>query len=605
MDNQIKSTGIKQRYLITTPHNILKNTGKPILLLGEWCRLFHQRENLKNEDIELHPYHWNDRNKFAEDYYFLDNFYENKLISLSESLSSVHGVTSDIRYWRIIIGPWLRFFIDAVFDRYELIRTAKDTGKIYSTSVMTYSLDDWIPSDFNEFYSQFREDSWNHIIFSECIKAQGLKFELDIEALLPYEKGKLKQNSVKRLLKFLMEIYAVILPSSLNKVVMVAAYLPLKKLKKLQMYLNQWPYLTSPFISVSKKNRDQVKRAQLGLSNAETPFEKLLDKLICELIPYSYLENFQDFKNQGKCKFPSDPCLIFTANAYQADDGFKVWAAGHVLNRVPLVIGQHGGHFGIGLLNQTEDHQVRIADVFATWGWTDKKNKNIIPLPAMKLPSEPVSCNVNGDILLVTASYPRYFYCHFSTPIAGLFVDYLDDQIRFCKSLKDSWKDMLKIRTDADIFGWEIHERFKYAELGESLDQSNEKFFDRLRNCRICVSSYNATVFLETLSANIPTIVFFDPNKYEIRAEAIGAMISLRAANILHDSPESAANFLNSLPPDISGWWNSEEVQETRRQFCQSFANTSENWMDVWKSFFKQMIKSSLKEKTSRHPNIL
>ena len=587
-----------KRFLVTTPDQTTWNFEKPLLFLGEWCRIFSKQEELVKLDIEQHLYHWDNRQKFADDYPVLANIYEEKLAALSTSLNSIHGLNSDTRYWRIIIGPWLRFFIDAVYDRFELIRTVAEINSVDDTWIHTYQLENWIPSDFQEFYMQFRCDGWNHIIFSECIKDLNIPFTQKDTQLIPATIVKTKQSSLRRLAKIAINTYNAVLPSRFNRVAIVAGYIPIGKLIKLQRSLGQLPYISSPSVSVDNRTVNHAKRNLLFAGKTDTKFEKLLNRLIVQLIPFAYVENFAALQKKSIAAFPSNPKLIFTANAYQADDGFKVWAAGHVFNRVPLVVGQHGGHYGIGLLNQTEDHQVRIADVFATWGWSDKKNKNVISLPAMKLHSEPVNCNVKGDILLVTASSPRYFYCHFSTPIAGQFVDYLDDQIRFCKSLKDSWKDMLKIRTDADIFGWEIHERFNNAELGESLDKSNEKLFDRLKNCRICVSSHNATVFLETLAANIPTVVFFDPNKYEVREEAITAMNSLRAVNILHDTPESAAQFLNSLDSDISAWWNSKEVQETRQQFCQTYANTSGNCIDVWTDFFKYMIKSSLTVKT-------
>lgn len=594
-----------KRFLITTPDETTWNQEKPLLFLGEWCRLFSKREALAKLDIEQHPYHWADRKKFAGDYPLLGKIYEEKLAALSGSLNSIHGLSRNIRYWRIIIGPWLRFFIDAVYDRFETIRTVAETNGVDDTWIHTYQLENWIPSDFQEFYMQFRYDGWNHIIFSECIKNAAIPFTQKDTQLVPEINVKTKQSSLRRLAKMVMNTYNAVLPSRFNRVAIIAAYIPLRKLRKLQRSLGQLPYISAPLVSVENRVVDHVKRNLLITGKTDTAFEKLLNRLIVQLMPFAYVENFAALHKKSIAAFPSKPKLIFTANAYQADDGFKTWAAHHVHHKVPLVIEQHGGHFGIGLLNQTEDHQVSIADVFASWGWKSEQHKNIHPLPAMKLPSKPVSYNVNGDILLVTASYPRYFYCYFSTPIAGLFVDYLDDQIRFCKSLKDSWKDMLKIRTDADIFGWEIHERFNYAELGESLDKSNEKLFDRLKNCRMCVSSYNATVFLETLAANIPTMIFFDPNKYEIREEAITAMNSLRAVNILHDTPESAAQFLNSLDTDIGTWWNSKVVQETRQQFCLTYANTSENWMDVWTDFLKDMIKSSLTLKTGNLTNSL
>ena len=113
----------KKRFLVTTPDETTWDLKRPLLFLGEWCKLFGKREILKDLDIVLHLYHWDDRQKYQNDYKYLEKIYEQKLAELSIQLGNMHDVSTEIRYWRIIIGPWLRFFIDTVFDRYELIRT--------------------------------------------------------------------------------------------------------------------------------------------------------------------------------------------------------------------------------------------------------------------------------------------------------------------------------------------------------------------------------------------------------------------------------------------------------------------------------------------------
>ncbi len=581
------SIASENKFLVTTADESTWNTEKKLLFLGEWCRIFSKQEKLEKLSISQHPYHWSDRSKYANDYRILTNLYETKLADLSKSLGDLHGTTQDIRYWRIILGPWLRFFIDAVFDRFEQIRTVTETETIEDTWIHDYKVENWIPIDFQEFYNQFRYDAWNHIIFSECIKARKLPYTQKGTDLFPENSAFNKQGWLKKIARNLLDLYGLWLPERFNKVVMVAAYISSGKLRKLQKALGQLPYIRSPYIRIDERKADPIMRKSLLLNNSDSEFEKVLDKLIVELMPFAYVENFSKLKKKSLSAFPHCPEIIFTANAYQADDGFKIWAAHHVSLGVPLVIEQHGGHFGIGLLNQTEDHQVKIADIFASWGWSSQHFANIKPLPAMKLVSKPVGSNPQGEILLTTASYPRYFYCHFSVTVAGQFPEYLQEIIQFSKMLEPGLADFLKIRTDTDIFGWEIHDRFKAVDLGNKIDYVNASLMDRLQKCRISVSTYNATVFLETLAANFPTLVFFDPGKYEIRPEAIPAMDSLRKVGILHDTPESAALFLNKIGNDIEKWWNSASVQETRDTFCSLYAFTTQDWVDIWVSFFK------------------
>jgi putative transferase (TIGR04331 family) len=580
-------------FLVTTSDESTWNPDGPKLFLGEWCRRFSRSNKWQSSENIVFPYHWDDRKKFSSDYEFLEKTYEKKLAALSVSLGNIHKVSTDIRYWRIIIGPWLRFFIDAVFDRFEMIRTVEESNLIDDTWIHTYQLDDWIASDFVEFYDQFRYDQWNHVIYSECILESKINYTIHDTKILRSKDSISFRGYLSKLYQFLLGHYGILIPSHFNRISIISAYVPLSKLWKLQRSLGQLPYLGSPSIRLRDKKPDHRKRDALVLNQESTLFDKLLNRLIKRLIPYTYIENFAKLKEKSLNQFPRNPRLIFTSNAYQGDDGFKIWAAHHAIKNVPLVIEQHGGHFGIGLHNQTEDHQLQIANVFASWGWKNRKYNNIRALPALKLSTKFNGYNKTGDILLITASYPRYFYCHFSVVVAGQTIQYLSQISSFCKKVDASLASFLRIRTDADIFGWEIHERLRADGVGWALDTMKINLNNRLKSCRIAVITYNATVFLETLAANFPTLIFFDADRYEIRQEAIPMMNNLRKVGILHDSPDSAASFLNSIKTVIDQWWNSEILQATRKEFCSEYALASADWIDQWAMFLKSIAKKA------------
>ena len=532
----------KKRLLVTTPDMSTWDLKSSLLFLGEWCRLYEHRNVLDGLDILLHPYHWDDRQKYQNDYKYLEKIYEQKLATLSIQLGKLHGVSIETRYWRIIIGPWLRFFIDAVFDRFELIRTVAETDIVDDTRIRKYHLNEWIPIDFQEFYDQIRNDPWNQVIFSECIINSSIPFSVLKNKFIPEEIATTKKHSLRKWVKQFLESYLNFLPSRLNKISIIAGYLPIYKLIKFQLSLSQFPYISSPNIRINNKQTDNAKRETIVFTEAKTPFEQLLNKLIVALIPYAYIENFDALKDKSLARFPKNPKLILTANAYQADDGFKVWAANHVEKKIPLILEQHGGHYGFGLLNQTEDHQLNISDVFATWGWS--RGKNVLPMPAMKLNNNlPFKYNPSGKILITTPSYPRYFYCAFSVPFSGQFLKFMDQLFTFTSKLNETNFDNLVIRYDSDVFGWDIKNRLVEKKL--NLDSNNISFINTLRNSSLSISTYNATIFLETLSMNFPTIVFFDLNLYELRPNALKDIELLKNFNIFHYNPISSANFLN------------------------------------------------------------
>ena len=49
------------------------------------------------------------------------------------------------------------------------------------------------------------------------------------------------------------------------------------------------------------------------------------------------------------------------------DEIFKFWAAKKINKGVPLLVGQHGGHYGQGLFNISEYHELKICDYYLSW----------------------------------------------------------------------------------------------------------------------------------------------------------------------------------------------------------------------------------------------
>jgi len=501
----------------------------------------------------------------------------------------MHGVTTNTRFWRIIIGPWLRFFIDSVFDRYENIRSLKELYEIDNTLILQYKLSNWAPSNFACFYKQFTNDEWNHVIFSECVKNAGLPYtDLDIRLR---EKEEAQLDFKNKLINEILSLANKLTSGFLNNIVIVAPYISIIKLFKWQLKLGQLPFLSRDQNFNLSKKIDKKKRNLLKDNNIKDEYEGLLDRLIINLIPLNYVENFDIFYKKSLACYPKNPGVIYTANAYQANDSFKFWLAHHAENKIPFALGQHGGNMGIAQISQTEDHQVKIADVYLSWGWNDSKKTNIKALSSLQLDKKTPKYKKDGDIVMALSDYPRYFYCQYSVPVASQVLEYINEQVEFIDGLNKNVRERLKIRLVSDSFDWGLEGRLIDSGCGNFLDTSKEKFIPRLNNCSLSISTSNTTTFLETLSLNFPTIVFFNPDWHEIREDAKVAVDSLRKVGILHETPESAAIFLNELEGDIVNWWSGEELQKIREEFCKTYAIKDSNWNDQWRQLFESLKK--------------
>ena len=105
-----------------------------------------------------------------------------------------------------------------------------------------------------------------------------------------------------------------------------------------------------------------------------------------------------------------------------------------------------------------------------------------------------------------------------------------------------------------------------------------------LSRCTLCVSTYNGTIFLEAFTANYPTLLYWNPEYFELRPDAKPYYDELHSAGILHYTPESAARKVNEIYKDPLEWWHLPEIQNAKDYFCKRFAYIGKDWLDEWRS---------------------
>ena len=84
---------------------------------------------------------------------------------------------------------------------------------------------------------------------------------------------------------------------------------------------------------------------------------------------------------------------------------------------------------------------------------------------------------------------------------------------------------------------------------------ADEWKINHFNDSRLCISTYNATVHLESFIYNFPTIIYFNPLHWKLRPSAKPYFEELRRAGILFDTPEDAAKKVNEIPEEPRFWW--------------------------------------------------
>jgi putative transferase (TIGR04331 family) len=582
-------------FLVTTANQNFWKTDDPILFLGEWCRVYSQKHIWSELSDTVLPFHGRDREQLFRDYQYSMDVYERVLDQLSKELNKLHGLNYSSRYWRIIIGPWLSYFVEVFLDRYRSICIAADSGKVTNTWITTEFKGQYLPNDMNEFRDRCKGDDYNHYLFSVIIKYLGTipwEAKQNVDFLnFEYKPAIASQDKdFKSTMIRLVGACSRFVPDSLRKVVAIQSYIKPIDLMKLQLSMKMFPCLYGPEIDTVASKVDWAMRQNIRLDQRKNSFESILEECIPLHIPKVYIEGYTDMVQRVMKVYPKNIKVILTSNAYKGNEGFKFWAASQVDRGVKLGITQHGGHVGDALWSTDDDHEIKISDRYFSWGWTQNNESKVVPTPSSML-SRAKNCkpDPNGSILCVSSTSPRYPYLMFSFPNGPLVLESFKLQRKFSHMVSSPVLSHLVFRL-AEESGWEERLRWLDSDRLPHIYQGNMSYYNHLARSRLCVCFYNGTPFLETFVANFPTILCWDPRYTELNASAQPYFNLLKNVGILHETPESAASKLNKIYQNPLSWWVSPKVQDAKNKFCDRFARTGNDWKAQWQGELSKLI---------------
>jgi len=574
--------------LITTGLSpTLSEGGETFLFLGAWCLTPSVSKSSVGTGYKLVEYHWDCRKKLSKDYEELLKLHEVVLTSLKCWLNEVHTVNYSDRFWRLVIGPWLGYFLPVLYDRWSIVEGARRSYRFDCVKLHLWKSSDFIARDTFDFSSMCTTDEWNDYVFGEVIKELFPKSMIHTDAtIMKFNKSNIYSNN--RVNRSIRGIFFSAINFILKKIYrddeifMLSTYLGPTAELLFNFKLKQTPKVWTPVLPHPSPIDPKLRSGELSIpalpgSVFSTRFMSFLSRFLLNSLPSIFVEGFKYAERKAlSLPWPRNPRVIFTSSSFYSDEIFKIWAALKVSGGSRLVIGQHGGNFGAARWNFFEDHKIAIADKFLTWGWSRKDCNNVVPVGNLKLFSKrfarPTS---NGVALLIGMTLPRYSYHMFSSPIsAGQLNKYYRDQFDFVAALPTRIKDQILVRLHQH--DRELDQRGRWTEFDENiaLDAGVSAIETLYKSSRIVISTYNASSYLETMAMNFPTIIFWDSRYWELRDEAAVYFKLLREVGVLHHNSVDAAKFLAEVWDDIEAWWYTPKVQNAREVFCDNFSFT-------------------------------
>lgn len=591
-----------KKFLATTALSDFWDVSGKIIFLGEWCCLYKDMNYLKTLDYSILESPLRENENFCKFLNSVTELYERLIPVFSQVLNFIHKVNYSDRYWRIIIGFWLLSFIEVLSDKYLHLRIAIDEfSPIYTIGMHR---DDYvILMRGSELYSYAQQDLYNLQLISRLAQYMGIP----IEYHQLKEKGKFEFHSNLINLALSIKKEMMFINSALRKpfhckkngysVFIVESLFKRQAIHRLMKEYHFIHEIRSKRQNRKKYHPNHTMRSNFikSLKKNFTPrneFEDLFISVIEHEIPFTYLEGYVDTiqLSQKIFDWSDKPCIIFTANAFWGNDLFIFWAANQSENGSLILCEQHGGNYGsLKMLNM--EQELKIADIFYTWGWSLSTSDKFRIRSATRLVDYGTYSDTNRDGLLYgITSFSRYIYGTNYILNNYTYNKYLEMQLQFLHSLTPEMRERMGVRCYLHDYGWGEKSRILDEFPTLKIEGWNLSFEKRLEKTRLYICDHLSTTFIESLYSGTPTIIFWDRCFNDYYPEAEEYYDELNKAGILYYSAEEAAEVINIHYDDIEMWWQNEERQRVKNTFIKRFGFVSDDPIQEWGEEFMQLI---------------
>ena len=588
--------GAGEFFLATTALDEFWDKSAKVVFLGEWCRRYGNEAAWRGLNASIIEDLWSDPRRRADAYRRINELYEWLLPCLGARLNNIHNVSHGNQYWRLVIGNWLYYYISTLFDRHAHLAYALERYPGIRTVVLASECH-VVPKDSLEAVRWAITDSYSLQTFGRILDALGRRNFPKVtirQKVAPIEGAGRARVVAWLLLVFRDRLSKLLARIGRGRVILYKSYF--SRFTEFCLAMGSGGGVLPSFLleeNIPRVAPDMQMRQRLmdDLSLRGDEFESVLAKLLPFDIPQCFIEGYGFVASQAK-KFPGAPRAILSSNGWAYDEAFKQWAGACAENGTQLLCSQHGGGYtGIGTYSPYEYFEISIADRYYSWGWSpeDEYRDKVKPMSATYLAGRKMMPADNRDagVLYLATAEPRYILS--LQDISGHFVNYLKWQAKFMAAMFPLLKCALRVRLYPEDFGWDIRNRWCDHSPGVVFDDVSRKFIESLEDSRLFVCDHMGTTLYEALAADKPTVCFFDPQKNPLKSQARTVFASLRAAGIVQDTPEGAAETVAQAYPDVEAWWNEPRRQAARQEFCDKFARLSSNPLKEWLNEFERI----------------
>jgi len=584
MKNYLATTGLFEHWSLDNP----------LILLGPWCITEPSRKILNDKSFTVAPSPFNPAIKIKEAADYCDEVYHRLITQLTIQLNAVHRTNFPEKYWKILVGPWLYFFIGVFYERYKRIENAISLYEEFflhalpkeRLSLTCFDSYDFINNKVNDHFYNFNLFS---LIAHECCPSKIVEISLNLKLKSTYRKFSLRSRWQWWFHNKLFSRGEILLSEmvflSLLEKLKIKFHPRLKNIGFYEFAINDRMQMYN--------SKEIVHRKNLFFTEDRNSFEKLFFRLLPDALPIRYIELYKE--NAGcveKIKSLKNKKLIGSTYGWYFNEPFKFFAAKSAIEGAKIIEFQHGGGYGTFLTNPNEKLALQ-KDYLFTFGWKSIDHpEKTYPLPNYYISKIRNTYNQKlKKVILVGTDRSLYHYKFVTHTNPEDMAKYLDDKKKLYDSLLPSIKGNFLYRPRFNKPVWETEETIK--KLMPNIEIIRHKpLIEWMKKVALVIIDHPHAAILEALVINVPCIFYWDHRVYLMNANAEPYFQLLRDAGILHTNPESAAAQVNAVWDDSNGWWLQSQCQSTRTEFVNHFCLSDNLWKNQWSIAFKKILKS-------------
>jgi putative transferase (TIGR04331 family) len=530
-----------------------------------------EKENLQNYEKDFHL----KVNRFSE---YCRNI-----------LEGYHSVGFNQKSWGYIIGLWSYHFLCVCSDRYSRLLHVKECYpgiKIAGLEVKDKAT--LVPSSLENFIEMLKAERYNAIIYTDIAKILCLNVQ---STSVIYQGLHVEDSNARKLIAETAKKFMYKLFLRRAKIVLQNPYLPKNILFKLFVFSRGRILPLPKYKAELKSNKTNLdKRYRLfsePFEGDECNLSLIINKLAPLMFPKSTLENFKNLLQRIEIYNGKHIQAIFTSAGWYYDEQFKFLAAVFHKNGRMVVSAPHGGGQFVRRFYHVKYYELALVDCYYASGVMPAVNcENAVALPAPKYFyvknyfHKYMKKNKQSFLLYGLTSSPAYTADFDFFPED--FSSYMKFIKRFLEALSPTFHNRLTVRAHREDMGWGVHDYTRQISAKIKFDDWRNSFYQSLSASRLYICDHVSTTYAEALMANQPILMFFDRREMRITAEAIPFFERFKDVGVFHDTPESAAAYVEKIYDHVDDWWFSTKVQECRKLFCDNFALTSKHASKDW-----------------------